>query len=373
MRFFLPHPAKVATLIHTQPILAHAQEALEESNIHITDARAPLSEGGPHDFYSNGDYWWPNPSTADGLPYVRRDGQSNPEAFLAHRTLLRTLRTRVAALSAAYQLTEQAQYAQKAVSLLKAFFLDKATKMNPHLLYAQAIPGVCSGRGIGLIDTLHLIDVPVAIDLLKSSEAMTEDIYKGLRQWFADYLNWMSTHPYGIDEMNEANNHGVCWHVQAAVFAKFTGNETVLTQCRERYKNSLLPEQMNEQGGFALELARTKPYGYSIFVLDNMVTLCYVLSTPEDNLWEYTSKNGRSIAQGLAFLYPYLDEKTTWPYAQDIEHFEGWPVSMSFMLFAKLGLGEERFAELWSRFQRKTSDEEIRRNTAIRCPYLWVK
>lgn len=354
-------------------VLSHAEAALASSPVHITDAAAPMSEGGIHDYYSNGDYWWPDPSKPDGLPYIRRDGESNPGNFDSHRQMLRTMRTHVAHLAAGYKLTAKEAYAEKAVQWLREFFLDDATRMNPHLLYAQAIPGICAGRGIGIIDTLHLIDVPYAIEALKPSAAMTEPVYSGLKRWFAVYLQWMSTHPNGIEEMNADNNHGVCWFVQAAAFAAFTGDEDMLAFCRKRYKESLLPGQMALNGSFPKELARTKPYGYSIFVLDNMTTLCRILSTSEDNLWRYELPDGRSIAKGFAFLFPYLTDKASWPLPPDVEHDEGWPAKVPSLLFAGLALDKPEYIALWERLDPDPSDPEVRRNIAIRQPLLWLQ
>lgn len=353
-------------------LIKKADLSFQREPCHITDAIAILSEGGIHDYYSNGDYWWPNPETPNGLPYIRRDGESNPNAFFEHRQILRQLRTNVANLAAGYLVTENNMYAEKAVLFLKEFFLDDKTKMNPQLLYSQAIPGICSGRGIGVIDTLHLIDVPVAIEALKKSPALTAEILTGLKQWFADYLSWMTTHEYGIDEMNTDNNHSICWHVQASVFAKFTCNKKVEEFCRDRYKTILLPQQMQLDGSFPRELGRTKPYGYSIFVLDNMVTLCHVLSTEEDNLWDFKLKDGRSIKKGLEFLYPYLEDKTKWPFMKDVEHYEAWPVAVSSLLFAGYGLAEEKYIKLWKKLDMDPIDNEVRRNMAIRQPILWL-
>jgi hypothetical protein len=352
--------------------IGQAQRTLELEPVSITDWLSPESPGSANDYYSNGDYWWPDPSKPDGLPYIRRDGQSNPNFFSAHRTALRRLRTQTARLAAAYKLTGEEKYAERAVRGLKRFFLDPATRMNPHLLYAQAIPGICTGRGIGIIDTLHLIDVPYAIEALKPSPALDMETEASLRGWFAHYLHWMSTHPYGIEEMNTDNNHSVCWFVQAAVFARFTGNEVMLAFCRERYKQVILPDQMQEDGGFPRELGRTKPYGYSIFVLDNMATLCHVLSTPEDNLWSFELEDGRSIGRGFQFLYPYMEDKGKWPFGEDVEHFEGWPARISGLLFAGIGLGKPEYFELWSRLDADPADDEVRRNIAIREPMLWL-
>lgn len=364
--------AATASWLDSSWIVSQAEASLAAEPVYITQAVASMSEGGIHDYYSNGDYWWPNPDTADGLPYIRRDGESNPGNFDSHRILLRGMRTHVANLAAAYKLTANEAYAEHAVRMLRVFFLDDETLMHPHLLYAQAIPGVCSGRGIGIIDTLHLIDVPLAVEALRDSAAMSDAVYQGLKDWFAAYLHWMCTHPNGIEEMNADNNHGVCWFVQAAVFGWFTRNEDVLRLCRERYKTSLLPDQMAADGSFPRELARTKPYGYSIFVLDNMVTLCHILSTPEDPLWTYELPDGRGIQRGLDYLIPYLKDKTLWPYAPDVEHDEGWPAQVSSLLFAGLALDRQDYIQLWSGLERNPADPEVRRNIAVRQPLLWL-
>ena len=183
--------------IDRERILKAARQALSLSPITITQFRAKLSEGGPNDFYSNGDYWWPDPTKPDGLPYIQRDGQTNPENFNQHRLAVRQLRDAVAALGAAYKLTGEDRYAAKAAELLRVFFLDPATRMNPHLNYAQAIPGVSSGRGIGIIDTLHLIEIPPAIEAMRESPAFPKETHAGLKQWFGDYTEWMLTSKNG--------------------------------------------------------------------------------------------------------------------------------------------------------------------------------
>lgn len=354
------------------------EDALLAPIPHITDAVPPHCPGTAHhpgtihDYYSNGDYWWPNPDTADGLPYIRRDGQTNPGNFDGHRQLLRRMRTNIAMLAAAYRLTKEERFAARAVQILKEFFLDEETRMNPHLSYAQAIPGICDGRGIGIIDTLHLCDVPFAIQALAPSPHMTEAICKGLKSWFAAYLGWMLTSPNGIAEMNEKNNHSVCFFVQAAVFSLFTGNQKIADFCRENYKHFLLP-QMADDGSFPLELARTKPYNYSIFVLDNMVTLCYLLSTKEDNLWDYTLPCGAGIRDALDFLTPYLLDKSSWPYRPDVMHFDAFPARTSFMIFAGCVLGRQELLELFKSLPMESDDDEARRNIAVRVPYLWVR
>lgn len=354
-------------------IMAKADQSFKAPISHITDKIAPLSPGDSHDYYSNGDYWWPNPNTPTGLPYIRRDGQSNPEAFLEHRQILRQMRSHVANLAAGYLITQDELYAHRATLWLQEFFLDEKTKMRPHLIYAQAIPGVCDGRGIGIIDTLHLIDVPVAIQTLKTASCMPPELYMRLQQWFANYLSWMTTHPYGLEEREAKNNHGVCWHVQAGIFARFTNNEQIIKSLIQRYKQVYLPEQMDLDGSFPAELQRTKPYGYSIFQLDNMINLCQILSTPEENLWEFQLPDGRSIQRALEFLYPYMLDKTQWPYDPDVQSYDNWPVAVTGLLFAGIACKQPKYIQLWKELTKDPKDPEVRRNMAIRQPILWLR
>jgi hypothetical protein len=353
-------------------ILRAAEAAMKQKPLTITSNRAKLSEGGPNDFYSNGDYWWPDPTKPDGLPYIKRDGETNPENFTAHRDIMRELRDVVAALAAAWLATGEAKYPEKAAALLETFFIDPATRMNPNLEYAQAIPGVTPGRGIGIIDTLHLIEIPKAVEAMKDSEAFTPELGKNLRAWFRDYVKWMTESKNGKEEATTKNNHAVAYFLQVAVFAEFTGEEARLADCRQRFKEVFVPAQMAEDGSFPQELARTKPYGYSIFQLDNMATLCQVLSTSEESLWDYERPDGRGIRRAMAFLHPFLADKSTWPHQPDVQAWDGWPARQPCLLFAGLACNEPRYVTLWKTLEADPQDAEVRRNIAITQPVLWI-
>ena len=188
-------------------VLKAADAYLAEQPVTVTAASSPRSAGGRHDFFSEGDYWWPDPQNPDG-PYVQRDGMTNPDNFVAHRHAMVRMSRIVAALAAAHRITGDEKYATRAVKHLKAWFVDDATRMTPHLLYAQAIKGRHTGRGIGIIDTIHLIEPVRAAQLLEKSGHLKGDDLAATKKWFADYLTWMTTHKYGIDEMNAENNHG---------------------------------------------------------------------------------------------------------------------------------------------------------------------
>lgn len=356
-------------------ILKLAAAALKAEPVALTQFKAERSQGGPHDFYSEGDYWWPDPKKPGGLPYIQRDGETNPNLFAAHRKAVLTLKDNVAALAAAYALTGQDQYAAKAAQLLKVFFLDAPTRMNPSLLYAQAIPGKSPGRGIGIIDTLHLAEVAVAIPFLEKSPAFGADTARGLRQWFAAYLKWMLTHPQGIDERDAKNNHSVAYFVQVATFARLTGNEEALELSRQRFKEVFIMKQQAVDGSFPAELKRTKPYGYSIFQLDNIATLATLLTTPQQDLWLYTLPDERGARHGMEFLYPYLADKAKWVkdgHKPDVMHWEAWPARQPALLFAYLGTGEKKYFDLWKKLEADPRDPEVRRNMAITQPLLWI-
>ena len=268
-------------LLRTE-IVIRGDKALAEEPVTITAYRAERSAGGIHDFYSEGDYWWPNPINPDSA-YIRRDGQTNPDNFVAHRHAMIRFSSLVGDLTSAWLVTKDEKYIRQAVKHIRAWFIAPETRMNPDLQYAQAIKGIVTGRGIGIIDTIHLLEVVQSLIKMEEAGVLAVEDVAGSRTWFSDYLKWLTTHPYGVDEMNAKNNHGTCWVMQVAQFAKYTGDKEILDFCRNRYRSVLLPSQMAEDGSFPLELKRTKPYGYSLFNLDAMATICHILSDGEDD------------------------------------------------------------------------------------------
>jgi hypothetical protein len=234
--------------------------ALRQQPITVTASKSSRSSGGKHDFFSEGDYWWPNPLSADS-PYLQKDGMTNPDNFIDHRKAMVRFSRIMGAFASAYLISKNERYAAKAFKHAKAWFIDTATLMNPHLLYAQAIKGRFTGRGIGIIDMIQMIEVAQSLMVLEKSKLANPADYIAYRSWFERYLNWVTHHKYGIDEMNALNNHGTCWTLQVAGFARFTKNDSLLGVCNQRYKTLHLPGQMALDGSFPKELARTKPYG----------------------------------------------------------------------------------------------------------------
>jgi hypothetical protein len=350
--------------------IAKAEQLIKEEPVTVTASTCKRSAGGKHDFYSEGDYWWPDPANPTG-PYIQKDGQTNPNNFVAHRHAMIRLSEITATLTSAWLLTGKQNYANQVLVHLNAWFVDSATRMNPDMLYAQAIWGRFTGRGIGLIDAYHLVEVIRSVKVLEKKGGLTVEQLQPVKAWFSSFLNWMTTHQYGIDEMNAKNNHGTCWAVTAAAMADLVGNEKVKQLCTNRFKTILLPLQMANDGSFPLELKRTKPYGYSLFNIDAMCNLAEILSTPNDNLWEFQTTDGKSLKKGMDFIYPFIVDKSKWPFAKDIYIWEEWPVRQSSLLFAGIAYQNEAYINTFLSLPASPNHPEVIRNLPVRHPLIW--
>ena len=352
-------------------VLAEAAWALQQGPVTVTSSASPRSAGGPHDFFSEGDYWWPDPANPAG-PYLQRDGQTNPANFVAHRQAMIRLSRIIGALASAYKLTGDDRYVRGALVHLRAWFIDAGTRMNPSLLYAQAISGRFTGRGIGIIDTIQLMEVAQGVLVMQAAKGFDGSDLAGIKSWFAQYLARLTTHPYGQDEMRATNNHGTCWVMQVAAFARLTGNQEVLGLCRERYKTVLLPTQMAADGSFPQETKRTKPYGYSLFNLDAMAVLCQILTTTTDNLWAYQTPDGRGIRKGIEFIYPYVANKSAWPFAKDVMYWDDWPVAQPFLVLGAVQFSNPTWLATWRGLEHAPQVDEVVRNLPVRNPIIWL-
>ena len=350
-------------------ILSAADRYLAEKPVTVTASHSDRSPGGPHDFYSEGDYWWPDPKNPGGQ-YVRRDGESNSANFNGHREAMIRLSLMVPALTAAWLLTSQKKYADHAGMHLRAWFVDPATRLNPNLQYAQAIFGVTKGRGTGIIDTLHLVEVARAATLLTTANAI--DGGPAVKDWFVQYLEWMRTSKNGQEERDAKNNHGTCWVLQAGEFARFTGDEEVMQWCRDRFRTTIVPDQIAPDGSLPLELTRTKPYSYSLFDMDVLCGIAQSLSTSKENLWAFSTPDGRGLKKMMAFMYPFIKDKSKWPYAHDVEHWDDFPARNPALLFSGLAYDQQDYIALWKTLNPDPTVPEVIRNFPLRQPILWL-
>ncbi|UOE48887.1 alginate lyase family protein [Mucilaginibacter sp. SMC90] len=349
-------------------IMTEAAWAMQQQPVTVTASSSPRSAGGKHDFFSEADYFWPDPKNPDG-PYINRDGMTNPDNFIEHRKAMIRFSKIIGALASAYKLTGDVKYVKQAVIHLKAWFIDPETLMNPSLWFAQAVKGQFTGRNYGIIDTIHLMEVAQGIIVME--KAIDTETTTGVKKWFADYTNWLMTSKPGMQERDVKNNHATCWAMQVASFAKLCKNEVVLDSIRIRYKTILLPRQMGTDGSFPLELERTKPYGYSIFNLDAMTMLCQILSTPQNNLWDFETPDGKSIKKGISYLYPFVADKSKWTLKPDVMYWNNWPVAQPFLLFGANTYHENAWLTAWQKLDHNPQVEEVIRNLPIRHPLIW--
>ncbi|WP_426329559.1 alginate lyase family protein [Pedobacter sp. R-06] len=360
-----------ASILLKRQILSQAKWAMEQEPITITASSSPRSAGGKHDFFSEADYFWPDPKNPDG-PYINRDGLTNPDNFVEHRKAMIRFSKIIGALASAYKITGNESYVNHAVKHFQAWFINPETLMNPNLLFAQAVKGRFTGRNYGIIDTIHLMEVAQGALVMEDAKAFDKSVSSGIKKWFTSYTLWLNTSKPGIQEKTVKNNHATCWAMQVASFAKLCKDEPTLDSLRIRYKTILLPNQMDIDGSFPLEMARTKPYGYSIFNLDAMVMLCQILSIPNDDLWNFKTADGKSIRKGLDYLYPFIAEKNKWPLKADVMYWENWPVAQPFLIFGAVQFNQHEWYSNWEKLDHAPQVEEVVRNLPIRNPLIWL-
>lgn len=291
-----------------------AEKYIEQEPLSVTFHKSPAASGNIHDYFSEGPYWWPDPENPDG-PYIRRDGQHNPNRFNHHHDSMCKMANAVVTLSQAGVLLSNTEYFKKAIELIRVWFLDSETKMNPHLEYGQAVRGVCDGRSIGIIDTYELIKVVYGANLIENEGLYGEEI-SALKEWFSDYATWLNTSEKGLGEKNYFNNHANWWNTQVASYSAFCGNEELLNECFEKYKNDIIVNQLDSEGKFIDEITRTRSYTYTIMNTEACTIICEIAFHKGIDLWNYEAENGNSLKKAIEFFKPYYDNPFLWEYEQ---------------------------------------------------------
>jgi hypothetical protein len=354
-------------------VIELAEKFLDEEPVTVTASFCQRSTGGIHDYYSEGTYWWPNPENPAGQ-YIRRDGVVNPENFNNHLDAMKRFSMITGTLTSAYLLTGESRYAEQAMKHLNAWFADTNTMMNPHLLYAQAISGIVTGRGIGIIDVVHLIDVAQSAKLLARSPYVRQEEIAKVRTWFREFTTWLKTHPYGIEEMNWRNNHGTWWHTMVSAYASFTEDQETIDLCRQRMKEILIPNQMAADGSFPLELERTRPYAYSLFNIDGMALLAHILTTENahEDMWHFTLEDGRGMQQAVDFITYYVKNKSEWPFEPDLAHWDELPGKRPYLLLSSLGYENIDYYNTLQNTPERPLTHEGMRNMPLKNILLWI-
>ena len=308
-----------------EQLLKDADKSLKFKPVSVMDKTDFPPSGNKHDYMSIAPYWWPNPAKPNGVPYIKKDGEVNPEvANFPDKENFPKLITQVYTLSLAYYFSGKEKYANHASKLLEVWFLDTATRMNPNLNFGQAVKGVIEGRAEGIIDTRHFIYLIDAVDLLKGSESWTSDNQVELKKWFSQFLSWLQNSKIGIKEMNAKNNHGVWYDAQALSIALFIDStnlaDKIVNKTIER-----LEKQMDENGFFPLELERTTSLHYSVFIMNALEIVAQLSENTKTNFWTATTTSGKTFKKSFDAIYPYMTNRKKWEYKQivDFEYTDG--------------------------------------------------
>jgi hypothetical protein len=291
----------------------------------ITEKQVTPPSGDKHDYMSQAPYYWPNPDTPNHLPYVRRDGEVNPEYHkIKDADYVRALTEASQTLALAYYFTGDERYADRAALLMRTWFIDPKTRMNPNLNFGQAIPGINTGRGIGIIETHYLVDCIDAIGLLEGSHAWTDADDLAIRDWFSQYMSWLRESPNGKDEAGWKNNHGTMYDVQLATYALFLGKDDIARKVFNAVPEKRYAIQIEPDGRQPLELERTKSWHYSIMNLRGQMYLAILAQHVGVDLWHAKTTDGRGLRAALDFLVPFAMGEKTWAY-KEIAGFDPRP------------------------------------------------
>ena len=286
----------------------------------MTKEYIPAS-GSKHDYVSLARYAWPDETQPNGLPYVMRDGVSNPELKKFDRSKLSVMAKAVYRLSLAYYFSGEEKYAQKATELIRVWFIDKKTKVNPNLRFAQHIPGKADGRCYGVIDAYSYVKMLDGVQLLEKSKSFTQKDSKLLKAWFSQLLKWLLTHPQAIEESYQKNNHATAYDVQVAAYALYTGNKKVFNDIVDNFPKRRIATQIMPDGKQPYELRRTLAFGYSQYNLTHIIDLMLMIKHQGVDFRQYCVSGEHSFFKAMDFLAPYMGKSVSdWPYQQ----ISGW-------------------------------------------------
>jgi hypothetical protein len=295
-------------------IVKEADKRVGKPVITITENENLQASKDPHDYFSIGRYFWPDPSKSDGLPWINRDGETNPDAVKASdEKKLGEMIHAVEYLSLAYYLTGNEKYGAEAARFLRGFFLDAETKMNPHLDYGQSVPGKATGRGWGLIDTRGFMILPDVLNLLEKCPAWTAKDREGMKAWWTTYGNWMQTSKIGLQEKSAPNNHGAAYDVQLSAVLVMAEKEEDAKKVLGESLPARLDAHITPEGKQPRELARTKSWSYSCFNLKNICKGAVMARSLGIDLWSREGEGGKgSLRKAMLYLVPFLKNPEGW-------------------------------------------------------------
>ena len=310
--------AEIAPSPAVAEIVRQANAALDHATYSVVAKSTVPPSGNKHDYYSIGTYWWPDPAEPDGLPYVRHDGEINPEVYSEKfdYTSLNAMSADVTALSLAHYFTGEERYAAHAAEMIRTWFLDPDTAMNPNLIFAQGVPGRSEGRPTGIIETIALIPVVESIGLLQGSASLPPDEVKDLQAWFKTYVTWMRESEAGVKEGESSNNHAIAYDLQVIDFALFASETEIAGEVATAFADRRLVPQVAADGSMPEELARARTLHYSLFTLGLVTQVATLSECVGIDLWRFKESDGGGMRTAVDFLAAYAGRERTWPHKE---------------------------------------------------------
>lgn len=301
-----------------EAFIGDAERALRAPAETVIFKPAPPPGGRLHDYWSLSPSWWPNPHTRDGMPFVRRDGERNPEAGSDKydRTRMRRMSSEALTLALAWYMTGNEEYAGKGTALIWSWCCDSVTRTNPNLKYARSRPGSAQGHHTGIVETRDLIKVVEAARLLEPSRAWSRVVEKKVVDWFRQYLEWLQTSTFGRLEAGMENYHATWYDAQLAVFALFTGRETTARNIISNGTPRRMLVQIQPGGSMPYELERSRSRHYTFFALQAYFTLAAVAQRLDMDIWEMEPAPSVSLKAAFDYAAPYLSGDEPWPHGE---------------------------------------------------------
>ncbi|MDI7773919.1 alginate lyase family protein [Asticcacaulis sp. EMRT-3] len=295
-------------------LIRQANADLSKGPWSVTDKTHQTPSGDPHDYMSIAPYWWPDPAKPDGLPYINRDGRINPERATAafDRTRMGEMSDAVETLALAYFYSGEQKYAERAALILRTWFLDPKTRMNPNFNFAQGVPGRVAGRSYGIIDGAGFMSVTEAVGLLQPSGALSQADMDGLHDWFGQFTDWMTTSDNGVTERKAANNHGIWYDLQLTDYALFAGKTDLAHQVAADFTKRRLEPQMATDGSLPRELARTRSFHYSTWTMQAVYDMAALGRCTGVDIWDFDDGQGRSLRHATDFIAGYAGHESDW-------------------------------------------------------------
>jgi hypothetical protein len=341
------------TLDSVRRLRAEADKRMKEGPWTVTAERPNVPDLDPHEYYSEAAYYWPNPDNPGG-PYIRKDGQSNPARYRANRLALAAMSDAVFTLGTAAFLLDNPAYGQRAAAVIRAWFLNPKTRMNPGLDYAQSVPGVNNGRGAGVIDGRPLLRAIQGMEFLAQTGSWDPKDQAAVRKWFEEYLHWLTESKNATDEKKSGDNHASWWTAQVAAVASFVEDAKTQQTAFNYYRDRILARQIRANGSAPREEVRAGSLALSAFNLEAYTAICRMAQVRGEDLWSVRARNGATIGTVIDYLSPFLEDPKKW----NKEQAGDTPIpneSLSFLAFAGIGLKKTEYLDLYRKLAHPDS------------------